>query len=71
MTPAECVAEDGLVGHQREERPLVLRARCPSIEECQDKEGKVGGLVSRGRRDGLRSFPGRGNQERGQHLKYK
>ena len=25
MTPAAYVAEDGLVGHQREERPLVLR----------------------------------------------
>jgi hypothetical protein len=25
MTPAAYVAEDGLVGHQWEERPLVLR----------------------------------------------
>jgi hypothetical protein len=28
----------------------------PSIEECQDQEAGVGGLVSRGRGEGIRSF---------------
>jgi hypothetical protein len=36
VTLAAYVAEDGLVGHQWEERPLVLW--CPSIGECQDQE---------------------------------
>jgi hypothetical protein len=33
------VAEDGLIGHQWEERPPgPVKALCPSIEECQDQE---------------------------------
>jgi hypothetical protein len=40
-----------------------VKAGCPSVEECQDQEAGVGGLVNRGRgRDG--GF-WRGNQERG------
>jgi hypothetical protein len=37
------VAEDGLVGHHWEERPLI----CPSTGECQGQEAGVGGLGSR------------------------
>jgi hypothetical protein len=37
-----------LVGHQWEERPLVLqRSLCPSTGECQGQEAGVGGLGSR------------------------
>jgi hypothetical protein len=42
MAPATYVAEDGLVGHQWEERPLVLKARCPSVEEIEGREVEVG-----------------------------
>jgi hypothetical protein len=52
MAPAAHVAEDGLVGVW------------PSVEECQDREEGVGGLVNRGSRDGIRGF-WRGNEERG------
>jgi hypothetical protein len=31
----------------------LVKARCPSVAECQDKEVGVGGLVSRGREDGI------------------
>jgi hypothetical protein len=43
------VAEDGLLGHQWEERPLVLQRSyiCPSTGECQGQEARVGGLGSR------------------------
>jgi hypothetical protein len=44
---------------------LVLeKAGCPSVGECQDRETGVGGLVSRGRRNGIGGF-WRGNQEKG------
>jgi hypothetical protein len=46
MTPGAYVAEDGLVGHQWEERPV--KAQGPSVGECQDREVGVGRLVSRG-----------------------
>ena len=42
----------------------LVKARCPSIGECQDREAGVGGLMSRRRGDGIGGF-GRGNQERG------
>jgi hypothetical protein len=61
MAPAAYVAEDGFVGHQWEERPLVEKARCPRVEECQGREVGVGGLVSRGKGVGIGGF-GRGNQ---------
>ena len=46
MSLAAYVAEDGLAGHQWEERALVLIAKiiCPSTGECQDQEAGVGGL---------------------------
>jgi hypothetical protein len=43
---------------------VLIRARCPSIGECQDRKEGVGGLVSRVREDGIGGFP-RGNQEKG------
>jgi hypothetical protein len=41
---AAFVAEDGLVGHHKEERPLgIANFICPSAEECQGQEEEVGG----------------------------
>jgi hypothetical protein len=38
------VAEDGLVGHHWEERPLgIANFICPSKGECQGQEEGVGG----------------------------
>jgi hypothetical protein len=55
MSPAVYVAEDGLVGHQWEERPLFLwKLEAPG--EWQDREVGVGGLVSKGRGDGMGGF---------------
>jgi hypothetical protein len=45
-------------------------ALCPSIGEFQDREAGLGGLVSRGKGDGLGGFQ-RGNKERGFNLKCK
>jgi hypothetical protein len=47
----------------REEVLGHVKARCPSVGECQDKEVEVGGLVSRGGgcNEGIR----RRNEERG------
>jgi len=42
MTPTAYVAEDGLVGHQWEEKPLVLPTLDPSVGECHGG-GKEGG----------------------------
>lgn len=43
MTPASYVAENGLIGCQWEEKPLVLqRPDSLSVEECQGREGKRG-----------------------------
>jgi hypothetical protein len=45
---AAYVAEDGLVGHHWEERPLGLaNFICPSTGECQGQEVEVGGLGCR------------------------
>ena len=41
-----------------------VKALCPIVGECQDREVGVGGLVSRGREDGIGGFR-RENQERG------
>jgi hypothetical protein len=41
-----------------------VKVLCPSIEECQGQEVEVGGLVSRGRVEGIGGL-GSGNQERG------
>ena len=40
-----------------------VKAPCPSVGECQDREAGVGGLVSRGKGDGIGDFQ-RGNQGR-------
>jgi hypothetical protein len=45
---AAYIAEDGLVGHHREERPLgIANFICPSTGDCQGQEVGVGGLGSR------------------------
>jgi hypothetical protein len=41
-----------------------VKTQFPSVGECQDKEAGVGGLVSRGRGDGIGGFQ-RGNEECG------
>jgi hypothetical protein len=61
LSLAAYVAEDGLVGHQWEERPLgLVKVLCPSIGECQGQEAGVGGLGSRGRWEEIGNFQ-RGN----------
>jgi len=43
MAPATYVAEDGLWGHQWEQKPLVLGSLdAPSVTECQGGEGVSG-----------------------------
>ena len=53
MAPTAYVAEDGLVGHQREEKPLVLPILepppSPSVGECQSGEVRSGGWLGRGK----------------------
>jgi hypothetical protein len=50
MALAAYVAEDGLVGHQWEERAFgPVKVLCPSIGESLGQEMGVGGLGSRGR----------------------
>ena len=41
-----------------------VKALCPSVGDCQDRGTGMGGLLNRGRRDGIGGFH-RGNQERG------
>ena len=41
-----------------------VKAQCPSVGECQDREAGEGELLSRGRGYGIGGFH-RGNQERG------
>jgi hypothetical protein len=41
-----------------------VKARCFNVGECQGGEAGVGGLVSRGKEDGIGGFQ-RGNKERG------
>jgi hypothetical protein len=47
------VAVDGLV---REEALGLVKARCPSVGECQDRKAGVDGLVSRGKREEIGGF---------------
>jgi hypothetical protein len=48
MSLVAYVAEDGLVGHQWEERPLgLVKVICPSTGKCQGWEAGVGELGSR------------------------
>ena len=43
MSLAAEIADDGLVGHHWEERPLdIANFICPSTGECQGQEGGVG-----------------------------
>jgi hypothetical protein len=56
MAPAAYIAEDGLVGHQREEALGPVKVLCPSIGECQGQERGVGGLGSRGRGEKIGDF---------------
>jgi hypothetical protein len=79
MELATYVAEDGLVGHQWEERPLGLRVYCEdSMPQCRGIPGQeerrrwVRGRSHRGRvrGDGIGGFQ-KGNLERGKHLKCK
>jgi hypothetical protein len=58
MSLAAYVAEDGLVGHHWEERPLGLaNFICPSTGEQQGQEVGVGGSGSR-MRGGYRGLSG-------------
>lgn len=57
MSLAAYVAEDGLVGHQWEERFFgPVKVLCPSIGEFLGREVGVGGLGSRGRGKRIRGF---------------
>jgi hypothetical protein len=48
MSLAAYVAEDGLIGHHWEERPLgIANFICPRTGECQGQEAGVGGYGSR------------------------
>jgi hypothetical protein len=38
-----------------------IKARCPSVGDCQGQEAGVGGLVSRGRGEGTGGQPLRGD----------
>ena len=43
-----------------------VKARCPSVGECQDREAELGGLGIRGSRERIGDFRGCGNHlERG------
>jgi hypothetical protein len=64
MAPAAYVAEDGLVSHQWEEKPLVLRRLNAPVGECQGREVGVDELGTRRKRGGIGNFQ-RGSQERG------
>jgi hypothetical protein len=54
------VAEDGLVGHQGEERPLSCEGSMPQYRGMTGPGMGVGGLGSRGREEGIGDFR-RGN----------
>jgi hypothetical protein len=48
----------------RGEALSIVKAQCPSVGECQDREGGVGRLVNKGRGEEMGGFQ-RGNEERG------
>jgi hypothetical protein len=60
MAPAAYVAEDGLVGHQWEDRPLVLGRLYSQYRGMSGPGMGVGGSVTRGRGEGIKDFQ-RGN----------
>jgi hypothetical protein len=45
-------------GTEVEFKTNLVKVLCPSIGECQGQEAGVGGLVSRGREEGIRDFGG-------------
>jgi hypothetical protein len=42
----------------------IVKARCPSVRECQDREVEIGGLVCRARGHGMGGF-WKGSEKRG------
>jgi hypothetical protein len=63
MTQVIYVAEHGFVRTSMGGEALgSVKALCPSVGECQGQEAGVGGLVSRGRGEGvfLEGKPGKG-----------
>jgi hypothetical protein len=62
MALAAYVAEDGLVGHQWEERPWSCEGSMPQYRGMPGPGIGVGGLVSRGRGEGMGGFR-RGNRK--------
>ena len=63
MVPAAYVAEDGLIGHQWEKRPLVCEGSKPQCRgECEGWKTGVGGWMgahphrSKRKGDGLGNF---------------
>ena len=50
MAPATYVAEDGFMGHH------LVKALCPIVGECQNREAGVGRLLIRRRGDGIGGF---------------
>jgi hypothetical protein len=62
MAPAAYVAEDGLVGHQWEEGPLVVQ--CPSVGECYGRKTGEGRWVGEQPHSGRVVGDGMGASER-------
>ena len=60
MVLAAYVAEDGLVGHQWEERPRSCESSMPQYRGMPGPGMGVGGMGSRGREDEIGDFQ-RGN----------
>jgi hypothetical protein len=57
MAPATYVAEDGpCLSSMRGEALGPVKALCPSVGECQVQEAGLGGLGSRGSREGIGGF---------------
>jgi hypothetical protein len=42
-----------------------VKSLCPRVGECQDREAGVGGIVSKGKGNGMGGGVWRGNEERG------
>ena len=53
MAPAAYVAEDGLVGHQWKEKPLVLPRLDPQCRAGMGVDGEVNILIEEGDGDGI------------------
>jgi hypothetical protein len=68
MAPAAYVAEDGLIGHQWEERTLVLRRLYAPVKGIPEQGSRVGGLVSIRKGDGIGGFGGGGGIRKGDNI---